>query len=88
VFGGPLTLGHGLVYTGVFAAAGMVAVERVYHHRHHMSDVVVGAAIGAVTSALIYRYQQHQAVVDSSRAPEAVAMPGDRPPLLSFGTSF
>jgi membrane-associated phospholipid phosphatase len=88
VFGGPLTLGHGLAYTGVFAVAGMVAVERVYHHRHHVSDVVVGAAIGAVTSALIYRYQQHQAVVDSSRAPEAAAMPDGRAPLLSFGAAF
>ena len=88
VFDGRLTLGHGLAYTGVFAAAGMVAVERVYHHRHHVSDVVVGAAIGTLTSALIYRYQQHHAEVDNSRAAEAAALPDSRATLVSFGAAF
>jgi hypothetical protein len=90
VFAGPMTVGQGLADAGLFAAAATVGFERVYHHRHHVSDVIVGAAIGVVTSALIYRYEQHQADVDANHAPAPAAAeaPADHPQVLSFGTAF
>jgi membrane-associated phospholipid phosphatase len=52
---------HALAYAGLFTAASLVDVERVYHHRHYVSDVVVGSLLGAATSILIYRYQDGRA---------------------------
>jgi membrane-associated phospholipid phosphatase len=71
---------HAPAYAGVFGAATLVGAERVYHHRHHVSDVVVGSLIGAMTSFAIYRYQDARA--------RDVAPAGPTAPALSFAGSF
>lgn len=71
---------HALAYAGLFGAAGLVGAERVYHHRHHVSDVIVGSLIGAMTSFAIYRYQDARARDDAPTGPSA--------PGLSFAGSF
>lgn len=55
---------QGVAYGGLFLGASMVASERVYHERHHLSDVMAGAVIGSVTSYLMYRYQDHRFLHD------------------------
>jgi membrane-associated phospholipid phosphatase len=75
---GHVTGDHALAYAGLFGAAGLLGAERVYHHRHHVSDVVVGSLIGAMTSFAIYRYQDARA--DAPTGPSA--------PALSFAGSF
>lgn len=49
---------EGVAYAGIFGAAAAVAGERVYHNRHHLSDVAAGAALGTATSALFFIYQE------------------------------
>ena len=59
--GEPMAATHVLAYTGILAGALLVDGERVYHHRHFVSDVVAGSLLGAATSALIYRFQDARA---------------------------
>ncbi len=49
---------EGVAYAGIMGGAAMVAGERVYHKRHHLSDVAAGAALGTATSALFFLYQE------------------------------
>lgn len=51
---------EGVAYAGIYAGAAMVAGERVYHNRHHLTDVAAGAALGTATSALFFLYQEHR----------------------------
>jgi membrane-associated phospholipid phosphatase len=51
---------EGVAYAGIYGAATLVAGERVYHHRHHLTDVAAGAALGTATSALFFLYQEHR----------------------------
>jgi membrane-associated phospholipid phosphatase len=88
VFDGRLTAGNGLVYGGLFAAASLVDFERVYHHRHYVSDVVVGSLIGAATSILVYRYQEHRAHGDEARALTVTPTLDGQSSVLSYGGSF
>jgi membrane-associated phospholipid phosphatase len=87
VFGDRLTVGAGLAYTGIFASAGLVAAERVVHHRHFLSDVAIGALVGATVSALIYRYQEQRATTDGAVAAPS-ASPGGHATVLSFRGAF
>jgi len=48
----------GAAYGGLFLGASMVAGERVYHERHHISDVMVGALIGTASSYTMFRLQE------------------------------
>jgi len=48
---------QGLAYGGLVLGATMVAGERVYHERHHVSDVIVGALIGSASSYAMFRLQ-------------------------------
>jgi hypothetical protein len=52
---------HVLAYAGIFTGALLIDGERVYHHRHFVSDVATGSLLGAATSYLIYRYQDARA---------------------------
>ncbi|TXD38565.1 phosphatase PAP2 family protein [Lujinxingia vulgaris] len=47
-------LGRALPYTLLYGAATTVAVSRLYDQKHFLSDVVVGAAVGTLISALVY----------------------------------
>jgi membrane-associated phospholipid phosphatase len=88
VFDGHLTLGSGLAYGGIFAAASLVDFERVYHHRHYVSDVVVGSLIGAATSIVMYRYQEHRAHGDQVRSLALAPTLDGRSSVLSYGGAF
>ena len=46
-----------VTYTGIAGAATALAGERVWHNRHHLSDVVIGGLLGTATSTLFYFYQ-------------------------------
>lgn len=48
-------------YAGLALAATAVSAERVIHNRHHVTDVVAGAALGTLTSVAFYTYQEHNA---------------------------
>jgi membrane-associated phospholipid phosphatase len=50
-----------VTYAGLAVAATAVSAERVIHHRHHISDVAAGAALGTLTSVVFYHYQEHNA---------------------------
>ncbi|MFN0245846.1 MAG: phosphatase PAP2 family protein [Kofleriaceae bacterium] len=45
-------------YTGIGLGAAAVAGERVWHHRHNLSDVAIGGLLGTVSSSLFYFYQE------------------------------
>ena len=47
-----------LTYGGIALASTTLAAERVYHNRHHVSDVLVGSALGVTSSALFFWYQE------------------------------
>jgi membrane-associated phospholipid phosphatase len=49
-----------LAYTGITLAASAVGAERVYHDRHHLTDVAAGALLGTASSILFYKYQEHR----------------------------
>jgi membrane-associated phospholipid phosphatase len=55
-----VTWWQGTTYAGVYAGAALIAAERVIHHRHHVSDVVAGAALGTATAAVFYGYQERR----------------------------
>lgn len=47
-------------YFGIGFGATAIAAERVIHNRHNFSDVAAGAALGAATSYLMYRFQERR----------------------------
>ncbi|MDX2086630.1 MAG: phosphatase PAP2 family protein [Kofleriaceae bacterium] len=47
-------------YFGIGFGATANAAERVIHNRHNFSDVAAGAALGAATSYLMYRFQERR----------------------------
>lgn len=47
-----------LTYGGLALASAAFAAERVIHNRHYVGDVIVGSAIGTLSSLVFYRYQQ------------------------------
>ncbi len=63
---GTFTWWEGATYAGIYLGAASLAAERVLHHRHHLSDVLVGSALGSAASLGFYlyqerRYQRHRA---------------------------
>lgn len=51
---------EGAAYAGIAMGATALAGERVLHNRHHLSDVVIGGALGTVTSTLFFLYQERR----------------------------
>jgi membrane-associated phospholipid phosphatase len=51
---------HGLAYAGIATGASLVAAERVYHHRHHLSDVIAGATFGTLLAIAFFSYQERR----------------------------
>lgn len=49
---------EGATYAGLAAIALAVPVERIHHHRHHVTDAIAGAAIGATSSLMFFAWQQ------------------------------
>ena len=62
---------------GAYATLGAIAIavpaERVWHKRHHLSDVVAGSLLGAAVSTGIFLWQEHRY---EKRAEEVDAAPG------------
>jgi membrane-associated phospholipid phosphatase len=63
---GTFTWWEGAAYAGIYLGAASLAAERVLHHRHHLSDVLVGSTLGSAASLGFYlyqerRYQRHRA---------------------------
>lgn len=48
---------EGAALGGLVLGATLVGGERVYHERHHVSDVMVGALIGTASSYAMFRWQ-------------------------------
>lgn len=66
-------------YVGLGAAATAVGAERVWHHRHHVSDVVAGALLGTATAAAFFAYQEGRARRAPRRASSSFLLgPADR----------
>jgi len=42
----------------LYALAAAIALGRVYLARHYVSDIIAGAALGAIVAACLYRYRQ------------------------------
>ena len=51
---------QGATYGALAVAATAIAFERVYHNRHHLTDVLAGSALGAAESTLLFLYQEHR----------------------------
>jgi len=62
---------QGAAYGGIFLGASLVAGERLYHARHHLSDVLAGAAIGAASSYGMFRFQDHRFRNRGSETPDS-----------------
>ena len=72
-----------------YAGLGVLAVgltgERVLHHRHHLSDVIVGGLIGVASSTLFFMYNESRYEKASTTVTRQLPAAG---PMLSFGGSF
>jgi len=51
---------QGVAYAGLYAGAVLIAAERVYHDRHHLSDVIAGSLIGTAASVSMFYYQEQR----------------------------
>lgn len=51
---------QGASYAGLFLGASMIGGERIYHQRHHLTDVMAGALIGTASAYTMYRFQERR----------------------------
>lgn len=78
---------HGAVHAGLYGAACLVAAERVWHRRHHVSDVVAGAALGsAVAAAFFFAHERRLSGATSRR--RLWLTPGPQEALLGVGVAW
>jgi membrane-associated phospholipid phosphatase len=90
-------------YAGLGALAVGLGGERVIHHRHHLTDVLAGGTLGAVSSTLLFIYNERkyragkrpvEAAPDVELRPifddsvESVTLPAFDGPMMSFSGSF
>jgi membrane-associated phospholipid phosphatase len=54
-------------YAGLYGAAALVAAERVVHDRHHVTDVLAGAALGTATAAVFFVAAERRATRRAAR---------------------
>ena len=84
-------------YAGLGAIAVGVDAERVYHRRHHATDVIAGSVLGAASSLAFFVYQEYR--YDKARArestepaaivsPDAPTLPEMDAPQVSMTFSF
>ncbi len=72
-------------YAGLGALAIGVPAERVFHHRHHLTDVAAGSLIGAASSVGFFLYQEHRYRRASARGGDTERPLLDAPTLPSIG---
>lgn len=53
-----LTVGEAATYGAIALGAAALSGERVYHNKHHLSDVVIGGLLGSAASTAFYVYQE------------------------------
>ncbi len=59
-------------YAGLAGGATLIAAERVLHHRHHLSDVLVGAALGTLGASGFFLYQERRYHAARTTPPRAL----------------
>jgi membrane-associated phospholipid phosphatase len=74
-----------VAYGGLAGASALAVSERVIHHRHHVTDALVGAGVGAAIAIALFRYQdsRYESAVTSESSPGRITLP-----LLTYGGSF
>lgn len=55
-----VTTAEAVAYAGLAAGATALALERVFHNRHHVTDLIGGAVVGTATSIAFFYYQEHR----------------------------
>lgn len=91
-------------YVGLGGLAVGFAGERVYHNRHHTTDVIAGGLLGAASSTAFFIYNERKyrrsrkaATVDSPAeardlfsdgSADSPSLPAFDGPMMSFGGSF
>jgi membrane-associated phospholipid phosphatase len=90
---GELTLPwwEALSYAGLAGASIYVPYTRVRDHRHHLSDVVVGALAGAAIAAAFYTWQErrYEDAIDGAQLQSAGTARYSRPaPVLQLRFTF
>jgi membrane-associated phospholipid phosphatase len=79
---------QGAAYGGLALGAIMIAAERAYHDRHHVSDVVVGAVIGTASAYTMFRLQDDRFARRASQEPGGWRLaPGFAPGGATIGLS-
>jgi hypothetical protein len=66
------------VYAGLIATEVAISAERVYRHRHHVSDVIAGSLLGMTSSVVFFLWQEQR--YRRARAHE-LPPPAEAPPL-------
>jgi membrane-associated phospholipid phosphatase len=62
-------------YAGLGGLALALGGERVYHNRHHVSDVIAGGLLGTASSVAFFYYQERRFRGAKRRSSEVVAEP-------------
>lgn len=75
-------------YGGLFAGASLLGAERVLHDRHHLTDVVAGAALGTAASSLFFMYQEGRYNDHKERNAESVRPLSIAPTLSASGAGM
>ena len=77
-------------YGGLALGATALAGERVFHNRHHLSDVVIGGLLGTTSSALFYWYQErrYRGKVSDERRKQLTVTPAAKGTGATVGLSF
>lgn len=91
-------------YVGLGSLGVGLMGERVYHHRHHVTDVVAGGALGTASSIAFFYYQERRfkhakrrpaeppLLVEPKATRDALmqrpTLPDVGGPMLSFGSTF
>jgi membrane-associated phospholipid phosphatase len=79
-----------LTYAGIAAGVAAISLERVYHNRHHVTDLLGGAILGTATSMAFFFYQEHRFQHREARAPSRTVLPSVTrgATMIQLGTVF
>lgn len=85
-----VTAAEAFAYAGLAAGATALALERVFHNRHHVTDLIGGAVLGTATSVAFFFYQEYRYQHRESGASTRMLLPsvGSGATLLQLGTVF
>jgi len=52
-------LAYQIAYSVIFALAALVGLSRIYDHKHHPSDVLVGMLVGIFLAVGVFHFSRH-----------------------------